>query len=616
MPVSHRKRPLRRAAFLSIAALLIVAPAGAAQAADSSVAALQAPTESTSSPESATFRIATSGFVDSFNPFVSIYLTPTNILRYVYEYLVQNDAEDGSPTKGLADSWETEDGTTWTYTLQDDLKWSDDEPITAEDVVYTYTQMMEVPELAVANGNLVTNFESVEAPDEKTVVITLKGPQATNPGLEIPVVPKHIWEAIDSPSEFVNDADVVGSGPYLLESYEANQQITLKANPNFWMGEPAVKRIQYVYYTNSDAQVQALRSGEVDFVSGLTPTQYDALEGTDGVTVHSGEGRRYHSFSLNVGLITRDGVPYGSGNEALKDVEVRQALRLGTDTKTLLDKVLDGQGVQATSFIPTSFSKWTLPADDDVIVEYDPEAAKQKLDDAGWVVGADGVREKGGVKLELRLLVDAEDIQEVSIAEYFVPWMEEIGVKINVESTDSDTISAKAVSGDYDIYFSGWSVNPDPDYQLGINLCTTLPTGTDGSGGTSQDGYCSPEFDALYEEQRAELDESKRQEIVHEMLALNYTDTAQIGTWYANSLEAYRSDRFTGFTLQPKDGGIIASQAGYWGFLTMEPVDAASADGGDGAPVGMIVVGVVAGVLIIGIVVFLLLRRRRSADIE
>lgn len=614
MSVSHR-RHRHRIASLAIAALLIAAPAGAAQATDLSFTGQQAPAESTESQT--TFRIATSGFVDSFNPFVSIYLTPTNIIRYMYEYLVQNNAEDGSPTKGLADSWDTEDGgATWIYTLQDDLKWSDGEPITADDVVYTYTQMMEVPELAVANGNLVTNFESVEARDEKTVVITLKGPQASNPGLEIPVVPQHVWEAVENPAEFANDKDVVGSGPYLLESYEPNQRITLKANPNFWQGKPAVDRIQYVYYTNSDAQVQALRSGEVDLVTGLSPTQYEALEGAKGITVHSGEGRRYHSFSLNVGLITRDGVPYGTGHEALKDREVRQALRLGTDTEKLLENVLDGLGVHATSFIPASFSKWTLPADDPVIMDYDPEAAKQKLDEAGWVVGADGVREKDGKKLDLRLLVDAEDLQEQSIAEYFVPWMEEIGVKITVESTDSDTISAKSVEGDYDIYFSGWSVNPDPDYQLGINLCSTLPTGTDGSGGTSQDGYCNPEFDALYEQQRAELDETKRQQIVHDMLALNYTDTAQIATWYANSLEAYRSDRFTGFTLQPKDGGIIANQAGYWGYLTLKPVDDASAGGGEGAPVGLIVVGVVIVLVIIGVVVFMLLRRRRIADVE
>lgn len=615
MSVSPRRRPLR-AVSLAIAALLIAAPAGAAHAADPSVAAQQAPAESTSAPTT-TFRIATSGFVDSFNPFVSIYLTPTNTIRYMYENLVQNDAEDGSPTKGLADSWDTEDdGATWIYTLQDDLKWSDGEPITADDVVYTYTQMMEVPELAVANGNLVSNFESVEARDDKTVAIHLKGAQASNPGLEIPVVPKHVWEAVEDPAEFMNDSEVVGSGPYLLESYEPNQQITLKSNPNFWRGEPAVDRIQYVYYTNSDAQVQALRSGEVDFVTGLSPTQYQALEGADGITTHSGEGRRYHSFSLNVGMTTRDGEPFGSGHEALKDREVRQALRLGTDTEALLTNVLDGLGVQATSFIPASFSRWALPEDDPALVTYDPEAAEQKLDDAGWVVGSDGIREKDGTTLELRLLVDADDLVEQSIAEYFVPWMEEIGVKINVESTDVDTVSARAITGDYDIYFSGWSVNPDPDYQLGINLCSSLPTGTDGSGGTTQDGYCNPEFDELYQLQRAELDEDAREQIVHDMLAMNYTDTAQIATWYANSLEAYRSDRFTGFTLQPEDGGIIANQAGYWGYLTLEPADDAAVGGGDGAPVGLIVVGVVILVVIIGVVVFMLIRRRRIADVE
>jgi len=620
MPTRPRSRT-RRALAVAAAAALIALPAGAAHA-QTPVAPAALSVASTSTPEAdaTTFRIATSGFVDTFNPFVSIYLLPTNTIRYVYEYLVQNSAEDGSPTKGLADDWEVEDdGMTWVYTLQDDLLWSDDEPITSADVVYTYEQMMTVPELSVANGNLVSNFESVEAPDDKTVVIRLKTPQAPNPGTEVPIVPKHIWEEIDDPATYANDADVVGSGPYVLESYSANQSITLRANPNFWQGAPKVDRIQYVYYTNSDAQVQALRAGEVDFVSGLTPTQFQALDGVEGITAHSGEGRRYHSISINVGTVTRDGQPYGTGNEALKDVNVRQALRLGTDTETLLDRVMEGRATLATSFIPSSFPKWALPADDDVIMSYDPEAAKAKLDEAGWVVGAGGIREKDGAPLQLRLLVDADDIIEQSISEYFVPWMEEIGVGITVESTDGDTISDRAVKADYDMYFSGWSVNPDPDYQLGINLCSTLPTGTDGSGGTSQDGYCNPEFDAMYAEQRSELDEEARQQIVHDMLAMNYADTAQIATWYPNSLEAYRSDRFDGFTLQPKDGGIIASQAGYWGFLTVEPVEAsdgAAASDSGGVSTGLIVTGVVIGVIVIGAVIFVLVRRRKMADVE
>src|SRR6478735_3550678 len=212
----------------------------------------------------------------------------------MYENLVQNSDVDGSPTKGLADHWDVSDGgKTWTFTLQDDLEWSDGEPITSADVKYTFDQMMDVPELSVANGNLVTNYDSVEAPDDKTVVINLKESQAPNPAIEIPIVPEHIWSEISNPAEYANDKDVVGSGPFLLESYKANQFITLKANPTFWDGAPKIDKIQYVYYTNSDAQVQALRSGDVDFVSGLTPTQFDALKGADGITVHSGIGRRY-----------------------------------------------------------------------------------------------------------------------------------------------------------------------------------------------------------------------------------------------------------------------------------------------------------------------------------
>lgn len=606
----HRLRALAVGAAVACAAITI-APATAFAATPVREATPDAEASAT------TFRIATSGFVDTFNPFISIYLLPTNSIRYMYESLVQNSAEDGSPTEGLAASWETDDeGRQWTYTLHKDMKWSDGEPITSADVKYTYEQMMTVPELGTANGNLVSNFDSVEAPDDLTLVINLAEPQASNPGSEIPVVPKHIWENIDDPATYANDKDVVGSGSFVLKSYKANESIVLDANPNFWRGAPKIDKLQYVYYTNSDAQVQALKAGDVDFVSGLTPTQFEALQNVDGVTTHSGTGRRYHSLSINPGFQTRDGVAFGTGSEALKDVAVRQALRLGTDTETLLDSVLEGQGVLATSFIPASFPKWTLATDNAAVVGFDPAAAQAKLDGAGWTVGADGIREKDGTKLQLRLLIDAEDTTEQSISEYFVPWMKNIGVGIQVESTDSDTLSAKATVADYDMYFSGWSVNPDPDYQLGINTCFNLPTTADGTGGTSQDGYCNPEFDALYNQQRSELDEGKREAIVQEMLAMNYTDTVQLATWYANGLEAYRSDRFEGFTLQPAEGGIIANQAGYWGFLTVAPVEGGETSTGQSSNVGLYIVGGVVVLVVIGGVLFARNRRKKQADVE
>jgi peptide/nickel transport system substrate-binding protein len=588
--------------------------AGAANAAPSNDVADGSPSPAASASPSV-LRIATAGFVDSFNPFTSIYLLPTNSIRYMYENLVANDEQDGSPTKGLADSWKTSNGgKTWTFTMQDGLKWSDGQPITSADVKYTYDQMMTVPDLGVANGNLVSNFASVEAPDAKTVVINLKAPQAPNPGVEIPIVPEHIWSKIKDPAKYPNESNTVGSGPFQLVSYKANQSIVFKSNPDYWRGAPKISGLQYVYYTNSDAQVQALRSGDVDFVTGLTSTQFNALKGAPGVTTHSGVGRRYTSISINSGMETADGKPFGTGAAALKDIKVRQALRQAIDNKTLLAKVLNGQGTEATSFIPSSFPKWSLPADNPAIIKYDPAAAEKTLDADGWKVGPDGIRVKNGQKLSLRLLVDSSSPTEQTTADYLKPWLTKVGIDLKVQSSDSDTISDKSTKGDYDMYFSGWSINPDPDYQLGINTCASRPTRTDGTGGTTQDGYCNPAFDKMYAEQRSALDETARRAIVQKMLALNYTDTAQIAIWYGNSLEAYRSDRFTDFALQPSKDGIIANQAGAWGYLRTAPV-AGSAETSN-SHTGLIVGGIVVAVLVIAGIIWVVVRRRHADETE
>lgn len=617
MQAPNKSRLKRVAAAVAATAVVFgMAP----MAASANVAHLSTETEDgpAVTPDSSptTLRIATSGFVDSFNPFTSIYLTPTNIFRYMYESLVQNDAEDGSPTEGLAESWETnEEGTVWTYTLHEGLTWSDGEPLTASDVKWTYDQMMEVPEMGTANGGLVASFESVEAPDDRTVIINLSEPQAPNPGTEIPIVPEHIWSEIDNPVEYPNDADTVGSGPFILKSYSQNQSIELVANPDFWRGAPKIDRIQYVYYTNSDAMVQALRAGEVDLVTGLSPTQFEALEGVENITTHSGQGRRYTSIAINPGFETRDGQPFGENHPALEDVEVRQAIRQGIDLQTLFEQVLDSQGVVATSFVPAAFPDWHLSDDSDAIMGYDPEAAKAQLDAAGWTEGSDGIREKDGEKLALTLLVDADTPIEQAAAEFLVPWMKEIGIDLTADTRDGDTISTDVMAGKYDMYFSGWSLNPDPDYQLGINTCANLPTETDGSGGTSQDGYCDPAFDELFAQQHTELDPEARMDIVEQMLEMNYESSVQVALWYPNSLEAYRSDRFDNFTLQPAEDGIIANQAGYWGYMTVEPVGDSQAGGG-GASTGLLIAGGVVAVLVVGGLIFWLVRRKNAADVE
>ena len=603
-----RMRKLLGTGIAGLAALALVG----------SMAAAPAQAETTeAADDSKVLRIATDGFIDSFNPFTSFYLLPTNTFRYMYENLVNNSAENAEVTEGLATEWDTDsDGKVWTYKIRPDMKWSDDEPLTSKDVAWTYNQMMEKDEMSVANGSLVENFDKVETPDDSTVVITLKDPQSNNPGQEIPVVPEHIWSKIDKPGDFKNDEKSVGSGPFQLESYEANKSVTLKANPNFWRGAPKMDEIQYRYYTNSDAQVQAIRSGEVDFITGLTPEQFKAIEGADGVETNVGNGRRFQGISINSGLADAKGKEFGTGHEALKDKKVRQAIRAGIDIDTLRDQVLQDYAQPATSFVPAVYEKFALPKDNPVITGFDAEKAKSLLDDAGWKEGSDGIREKDGEKLELRFLTDADATVEQNTGKFLKPWMKDIGIKLDVESSDVDTVSERTTKGDYDMYFSGWSLNPDPDFQLGINTCGSRPD-ADGNGGTSQDGYCNKDFDKLYKQQHTELDEKKRIDLVHQALAQHYEDTPSITLWYPNQLEAFRSDKVTGFTKQPADDGVIANQVGYWGYSSVEPVSEEDASGeGGGMGAGGWIGIAAAAIVVIGGGGFLISRRKKSDNRE
>ena len=208
--------------------------------------------------------------------------------------------------------------------------------------------------------------------------------------------------------------------------------------------------------------------------------------------------------------------------------------------------------------------------------------------------------------------MDSDSTTEQSIADFITPWLKDVGIEVKAEASDSDTISEKTTNGDYDMTISGWSLGPDPDYQLGINTCASRPE-ADGSGPTTQDGYCNPEFDKLVEQQHTELDHDKRAELVRQALAINYQDVPNITLWYPDQLEAYRSDRFTGFTKMPEDGGIIASQSGYWGFQSIEPVSTTESSATSGSTAWIWGVG---GVAVVGIAAAFVVRARRSHTAE
>ncbi len=459
---------------------------------------------------------------------------------------------------------------------------------------------MKTTALQAANGGLVTNIADVKATDPQTVVMTLKSAQAPNPGQEIPIVPKHIWENEDA-AKFAADKDVVGSGPFTITSFKTGQSVQLKANPHFWRGKPKVSGVTYVAYKNTDAAVQGLKSGEVDIVDGLAPAQYDSLKGAKNITRHAGIGRRYQALAINPGAVDIDGKPMGDGNPALKDPKLREAIFMAVDKKTLLDRVLQGLGDEGQTEVPKSYENFFGFADGYEEVPFDLDAANKLLDEAGYKKGSDGIREdKDGKPLKLRLMGRNTEPAHAQMADFLTSWFKDIGIGLDVSMVTPDKVNEDSTLGKYDLYFTGWSLGPDPDNQLAMNTCASRPN-ADGSGNTSENNWCSPEFDAAFKAQHAELDEGKRAELVKKAFSILYDAYVSDPIWYIKPLEAYRSDHFTGFGLQPEKGGVILNQNGYWGLYGAKPVSSDSSSSDDGGlpgwviPVGAIVVLAAAG---------------------
>jgi len=582
-----------------VAALVLSLPLGSA---------VVIPIPTAAATQGDNLKVALIGDIDTLNPFLAILAASTNILRFQYESLVQY-GKNNELVPGLASVWQTSsDGKVWTFTIPADRKWSDGQPLTADDVAWTFSAVQSMKALQQANGALVTNVASVRATDPHTLVITLKTAQAPNPGAELPIVPKHVWSGIDA-ATYANDTDTVGSGPFVITSFQQNQSVQLKANPDFWRGPPKIGRLTYVSYKSTDAAAQALRAGDVDLVSGLTAAQFASLKGQPGIQTNAGAGRRYQALAINPGAVDAQGRPLGNGNPALKDKVLREAIVTAIDNKTLLDRVLQGLGKPGETEIPPVYSPYYGFAPGVTARTFDPARANQMLDEAGYAKGADGIRtDKQGEPLKLRLLGRNIDPTHQQMADFIKSWLRDIGIDVQVSMVTPNQVNDQSTLGRYDLYFTGWAINPDPDYQLSINRCDSRPN-ADGSGATSENNWCDPAFDKLDDAQHVELDPAKRAELVKRAFSMIYEAAVNDVIYCPDSLEAYRSDRFTGFTRQPAQDGVIAGQNGYWGFYDAAPVGA----GGSGVPGWVLPVGIVVMLLLVGGGVVLVLRRRATA---
>lgn len=327
----------------------------------------------------------------------------------------------------LATSYEcSEDGLTWTFTIRDDVKFTDGEPLTARDVAFTVNGIISS---AAAEADLSMVDEAVVI-DDTTVELHLNKPfNALLYTLAVMgIVPEHAY----GPDYGANP---IGSGRYMLEQWDKGQQVILKANPDYY-GEPVKMQRVVVVFMEEDASIAAAQAGQVD-VAYTSATYYDVVPaGYELLACTSVDSRGVSLPCVPAGTTkSNDGVDYAQGNDVTCDVAVRRALNYATDRNRLISNVLNGYGTPA--FSVGDGLPWSS---EDMICETDAELARQILEDAGWVDSGDGIRAKDGVRCAFDLYYTAGDSARQGIAMEWANQMREIGVEVNPKGGSWDEL--------------------------------------------------------------------------------------------------------------------------------------------------------------------------------
>lgn len=499
-----------------------------------------------------TLRIGWAGSPDTLNPGAAVLSESYTVFGLVYDTMYQLQL-DGTFKLSLAESVDvSDDALVYTYKIRDDVKFHDGEPLTAEDVVFTYSLYQNTEDYPWM-GDYTAYFETMEATANNEVVITLSEaiPNIDAQLVFLYVLPKHVWEGEDA-VEFENVA-TVGSGPFKMVEYKPNEFVHLAANEDYFGGSPKVNEVILQTFENQDALVQAIKTGQVDMITEMPATAVASLKEDANIEVVTGAPFSPSVTDIIINQVTPENCPPDdgvcTGHPALQDRNVRLALAHATDKQKAIDVVLLGFGTPGTVLLPDGLGFWYNSSLQDYA--YDVAEANRILDEAGYLdTDGDGVREMpdGSQPLTFRLNWPSDSIDSPRLAELLSEMWSQVGVTLEAQAMDPDALTSVCCPAyDFDIIIWGWGSDPDPNLLLSVMTTDEIPTGS------SETGYSNPEYDELFGQQATELDQEKRKEIVWQMQQIVHDDVVYIIPYYAQAVQAYRKDRFTGWILdQPK----------------------------------------------------------------
>lgn len=453
------------------------------------------------------FNGATGTITENFNPFSSTALQPT--LGVIFESLYwYNAAQDEDPVPVLATGYEwNEDGTVLTITTRDGVKWSDGEDFSAEDVAFTFNLVAETPEL-----NTTGLSATAEATDENTVVLTfteqsfMQEPSVLgNRG----IVPEHIWKDVEDPITEVN-SNPVGTGPYAVESFSA-QSYLLTKNEDYWEeGKPAIDKVRYISLENADSASAALLAGDVDWMSSFLPSLEKLIEDNPELTY-------VNTPALTTSIFTCSNEELGCTGPQT-DPAVRQALYYGIDREQL--NSLAGGGFAGTAsptlVLPERDARWIAdPEVSETPSGAEVEQAEQILEEAGWTLGSDGIREKDGERLSLTIQTVSGWSDYISLNDAMTQQLAEVGIELKPTQLSWNEWNNNQTIGQYQLSLDSIGLQPSNNpyftYNRWLASDNTVPVGEAASAGNYA-RYSNPVVDEAVRAAGATSDEAVQAE--------------------------------------------------------------------------------------------------------
>lgn len=495
--------------------------------------------------------IGTDTGVDSLNPLVGLAQDSYNMWEQIYPQLVQYNPKGLSFVADFGKSWtHSANELTWTFQTTPNAKWSDGKPLTAKDVAWTYNTIIKFKASSTASlAGGVTNMASAVATSSNTVVIKYSKP--TSDVLanlqQLPILPEHVWAkyAVGKgaglktfPNKPTPGNPVVSGGPFMNTSFVLNQQAIFLANPNFYGPKPHISGFGLQVFSNDDAMVEALKTGQIDAIENVPVTSVKVIKAA-GFDVYVGPSLTWRDLIINP-------VQNKTTDRELLNPNVRKAFEYAVDRKTIVKTAWLGYATPAASAIPPATGIWHDPAIQPL--PFNLTLANHLLDQAGYKKGSNGIRTANGHPMSYQVIFSSDQNGPGDRAFQIIQTdFRKIGVQLTQQVLDPAATQTAITANNYRTYnLAMWFWVPliDPSLMISAYTCGQYDSWNDS-------GLCTPALDKLYQEQSSALSLKERVKLVYQAQVMIYNSRAEIALVNNDVIDAW-SSKWTGFVETPQ----------------------------------------------------------------